>query len=579
VVGLTAFMGISVIFLTYQSIQEAAPPGEIEGGDSIAQLYTVNCAGCHGESINITKGVNLHDVIAQGSHDGMPAWSADLTTDEVDALAGFIASPEGNQLYRDNCEECHGIEDLISSDPIRLKEALEEGLAYAPHAEAKITEWKEVLTKEERTALLNFLVAPDGQRLFAVNCSSCHGRAIAYNGEEAELRQLISEGGLHLEMPGWRERLSIPELDALTAFVLDPSTSPEGETLYNELCTSCHGDRIPEGEDDIKTRDIIASGGTHETMPVWGEVLTEEQLDALTLYTLESSKGGAALGPTLFADNCASCHGDFGEGGPNPARPDDIIAPISSAEYLKTRDDITIFAIIAQGQPNFGMSPFGSAYGGPLEDEEIDALVAYMRSWENNPPVELPPEIVFGAVTLYGEEIFTSVCAQCHGYDGEGGTGPSLLAPSFRETNSSQEIFESISGGHETTTMIAWGEILTSEQIEELVTFIEALPIVEPGEELPDEVSFSRNVVPIFESYCSICHGTDGGWDASSYDAVMNSGDHGPTVIPGDPDNSLLAQKILGTHEEGDIMPPLRVMSERNIKIIIDWITQVALDN
>ena len=65
--------------------------------------------------------------------------------------------------------------------------------------------------------------------------------------------------------------------------------------------------------------------------------------------------------------------------------------PISTAEFLKTRDDFTLRSIIAQGQPNFGMSPFGSAYGGPLDDTSLDALVAYLRSWEQKPPVELPP--------------------------------------------------------------------------------------------------------------------------------------------------------------------------------------------
>jgi mono/diheme cytochrome c family protein len=59
--------------------------------------------------------------------------------------------------------------------------------------------------------------------------------------------------------------------------------------------------------------------------------------------------------------------------------------PISSSEFLKTRDDATLRAIISQGQPNSGMSPFGSSNGGLLEDDEIDAIIAYMRSWEENP--------------------------------------------------------------------------------------------------------------------------------------------------------------------------------------------------
>ncbi|NIR02901.1 MAG: c-type cytochrome, partial [Gemmatimonadales bacterium] len=45
---------------------------------------------------------------------------------------------------------------------------------------------------------------------------------------------------------------------------------------------------------------------------------------------MEAASGTSLdVGQELFAQNCASCHGEFGEGGPNPARPDDVIAPIS----------------------------------------------------------------------------------------------------------------------------------------------------------------------------------------------------------------------------------------------------------
>ncbi len=93
---------------------------------------------------------------------------------------------------------------------------------------------------------------------------------------------------------------------------------------------------------------------------------------------------------------------------------------------MKTRDDFTLRAIVSQGQPNFGMSPFSSEFGGPLDAEEIDAIVAYMRSWEANPPVELPPEVSAARIDLSGEEIYADLCAQCHGENGEGGIGPSL---------------------------------------------------------------------------------------------------------------------------------------------------------
>src|SRR4030065_116286 len=93
--------------------------------------------------------------------------------------------------------------------------------------------------------------------------------------------------------------------------------------------------------------------------------------------------------------------GPLGVGAPNPSRAGDVIAPISSREYLGTRDDATLRAIISEGQPDFGMSPFATTDGGPLDDQEIDAIVAFLRSWESDPPAEVPPAGASGPVPLH----------------------------------------------------------------------------------------------------------------------------------------------------------------------------------
>ena len=585
-IGVTVILMAAVIYLTVQAYRETPPPSEETSGDQTAALYAKNCAGCHGPSIQVQPGTNLHTVIAQGKHEGMPAWSSDLTSDQIDALAGFILSPGGSQLFTQNCSACHEVSELVAGNPLELKNAIEQGKSYPAHAKVEVPAWDQVMSQAERTTLLNFLVAPDGQRLYATNCSPCHGQSVAFSGEKSELLTLISQGGLHLEMPPWREKLSDAELDSLAQYVVDPASSPAGEDLFNQYCSVCHGERIPELADVVQAREAIASGGAHQTMPVWGELLTPEQLDALVNYTYSAAQGTSLeLGQELFSQNCAACHGDFGEGGVNPTRANDIIAPISTSEFLKTRDDFTLRAIIAQGQPNFGMSPFGSSFGGPLEDDEIDAIVAYMRSWEGNPPVELPPEIVPTESTLSAEAIYTNLCSQCHGPNGEGGVGPALADPEFQAASSDQEIFDTINQGHKVTAMIGWGEILTSEQIQGLVEFIRQL---EPIEATPGPtptlgptptrgpITFASDVLPIFDAKCKMCHGSMGGWDASSYQAVMTTGDNAPTVIPGDVEGSLLAQKLLGTHTEGTIMPPGGKLPDGEIQIILDWIAAGA---
>jgi mono/diheme cytochrome c family protein len=570
---------IGIVGLTVVALLEAPPPAELAVGDPTAALYSENCSGCHGSRITVPSNINLGEVIARGGHEGMPAWGGDLSSDEIDALAGFIVSPSGSALFSENCAACHEGPELIASDPISLRNSLENSADFVQHAELDLPDWTETISVEGRTSLLNFLVAPDGQRLFTLNCSSCHGSAVAFTGEEPDLRQIISEGGLHLEMPTWRETLGANDLDLLAAYVVDPTSAESGNSLFAQFCVSCHGDRVPSADDFVTAREVIASGGSHETMPIWGDALTSEQFEALVEYTLETTSGAPIqIGQQLFAEYCAVCHGNFGEGGPNPTRPDDIIAPISSAEYLKTRNDSTLRSITAQGQPNFGMSPFGTSFGGPLDDDEIDAIVAFLRSWEANPPVEIPPEVVRLPGASSGSEVFMEVCSQCHGPEGDGGIGPVLNNTEFQNTFTDGELFETISLGHEASAMVPWGEILTSVQIQQLVTFIRTLDTssVAPT---PEGVSYIRDIVPIFESSCAGCHGALGGWDASTFGSVVNSGDNGPAVIPGDAESSLLAQKVLGTHTFGTIMPPAGSLPDDQVQLILDWIIVGAPDN
>jgi len=485
--------------LTAAAVLEAPPPQEAVVVDRAAALYAANCANCHGESIDVPPGTDLHQVIAAGTHEGMPAWGGDLSTDEIDQLAGFILSPNGSAVYVQQCETCHSQMVQAVGNPLELQRVFTEGADYPGHQDVDIPDWSEVISASERNALLNFLAAPDGQRLFAINCSGCHGGGVAFAGTEDELKDLISNGGQHLEMPAWKGTLSEGDLTALAAYVVDPSSYPAGETLFGQHCAACHGDRVPPAPDRESAEKIISSGGAHIEMPIWGNILTEEQLNALVQYTFDASKGGGTgLGATLFAENCSACHGAFGEGGPNPALQGDIILPISTAEYLKTRTDDTLRTIISQGQPSYGMSPFGDENGGPLDSDQIDAIVAYIRSWEANPPVEELPNYQVAD----------------EGPIATGGTG------------------------------------------------------------------FSGQILPIFEARCVVCHNPDkaeNGWDATSYEAVISSGENAPVIISGDVENSLLAQYLLGTN--GKKMPPLGSMPDGDIQAILDWIAAGAENN
>ena len=92
-----------------------------------------------------------------------------------------------------------------------------------------------------------------------------------------------------------------------------------------------------------------------------------------------------------------------------------------------------------------------------------------------NPPVELPPQVVTVGATIDGEQVYRDVCTQCHGTKGEGGLGPALRDPALQAGRSDQQLYDAIFNGHPSTAMIAWGQILSAEQIQQLVAYLREL--------------------------------------------------------------------------------------------------------
>ena len=56
----------------------------------------------------------------------------------------------------------------------------------------------------------------------------------------------------------------------------------------------------------------------------------------------------------------------------------------------------------------------------------------------------------------------------------------------------------------------------------------------------------------------------------------MTTGDNAPVIIPGNVDDSLLAQKLLGTATMGSIMPPGAKLPDATIQVILEWIAAGA---
>lgn len=110
---------------------------------------------------------------------------------------------------------------------------------------------------------------------------------------------------------------------------------------------------------------------------------------AFPLYkAVESSRRSVALaseraalissGNQLWGLNCATCHGVSGQGVDAPA--------LNSQQFLQAVSDRQMHGIVAGGVPGSTMPAWWNEYGGPLTDQQIGAIVTYIRSWEKTAP-------------------------------------------------------------------------------------------------------------------------------------------------------------------------------------------------
>ena len=91
-------------------------------------------------------------------------------------------------------------------------------------------------------------------------------------------------------------------------------------------------------------------------------------------------------------------------------------------------------------------------------------------------------------------------------------------------------------------------------------------------------VSFQNDLLPLFQTECIRCHGGAGGLQLDTYADLMAGGDSGPVVVAGDPDASLIIQRL-----DGSIAPQMPAdgpaLSDNEIETVAQWIREGAQDN
>lgn len=85
--------------------------------------------------------------------------------------------------------------------------------------------------------------------------------------------------------------------------------------------------------------------------------------------------------PVLYETHCAICHGPSGKGdGPGARIIRQPMTDFTDPTAMRRASDRFLFEIIKKGSSQFGRSNAMPSWGMKLSDEEIQALVAYIRS-------------------------------------------------------------------------------------------------------------------------------------------------------------------------------------------------------
>jgi len=171
-------------------------------------------------------------------------------------------------------------------------------------------------------------------------------------------------------------------------------------------------------------------------------------------------------GGELYARICAVCHGAKGEG-----YKADRASALAHPEFLASATDFFLRVSIARGRPGTVMSAWSSDHGGPLSVSDVDAIVAFMRTWQTQPRASLD-ERPRGGDAKRAEPVYARECAQCHGARGVRGPNIQIGDPGLLASVSNGFLRHAIRKGRAGTPMLAFGDKLGDQGVEDMVALI-----------------------------------------------------------------------------------------------------------
>lgn len=171
---------------------------------------------------------------------------------------------------------------------------------------------------------------------------------------------------------------------------------------------------------------------------------------------------------------CALCHGREAQG-----YAADHANALGNQDFLAIASSAFLRGAIASGRPGTPMSAWSQRRGGPLDDRQINGIVAYLRSLARRPLLAVSARPSAGD-PVAGQRVWTERCLTCHGARGQGSAiATSVTSPEFLRAVRDGYLRHTITHGRAGTPMVGFAQ-LGPRAIDDVVAYIRSAEHV-PG--------------------------------------------------------------------------------------------------
>ena len=201
-----------------------------------------------------------------------------------------------------------------------------------------------------------------------------------------------------------------------------------------------------------------------QTSTLLGLLLVSNVVLSMEMPPMDPKEAAAAAAD--YQRYCSLCHGADREGYANDEAPS-----LRSESLIRSGFPRQMRYTVAYGRRGTPMGAYFDEVGGPMNKADMYRLLRWLKEQVDVEPIDMPWDAVIGDAAQ-GEEIYEEQCAMCHGDNGEGDIGPAIGNPAMLSITTDAFLRYAIENGRDGTDMMAFSEILTSDEIDAVTSFL-----------------------------------------------------------------------------------------------------------